>query len=79
MHVSQCFHCYKTHNVHKARFQREMRPFNAFNVVFAEIAFKRRETLVLALVSQILHISLCLHISQCIHCDKPDNVHKTRF
>ena len=36
LHVSQCFHCVKTDNVHKTRFQREIPRFSAFNVFFAE-------------------------------------------
>ena len=32
LHVSQCFHCVKTDNVHKTR-------FSAFNLVFAEKRF----------------------------------------
>ena len=42
-------------------------------------AFKRRETIVLALVSLVLHYSMHLHYSQCFHCVKTDSVHKTRF
>ena len=37
------------------------------------------ETLVLALVSLVLHISMHLHFSQYFHCVKTDSVHKTRF
>ena len=42
-------------------------------------AFKRREKLVLALFSLVLHNSKHLHHSQCFHCVKTDSVHKTRF
>ena len=42
-------------------------------------AFKRRETLVLALVSIVLYDSMHLHHSQCFHCVKTDSVHKTHF
>ena len=77
LHVSQCFHCDKSENVQKTRFYREITHFSAFNVVFAE--FKRKEMLVLALVSRNLHISTCLHVSQCFHCVKTDNVQKKRF
>ena len=42
-------------------------------------AFKRRELLVLALVSLILHSLMRLQSSQCFHCVKTDNVQKTRF
>ena len=42
-------------------------------------AFKRRETLVLALVSLVLQNSMHLHHSQCFHCVKTDSVQKTRF
>ena len=41
--------------------------------------FKRREMLVLALVSLILHNSMCLDVYQCFHCVKTDNVQKTPF
>ena len=44
-----------------------------------ENAFKRRETLVSALVSLVLQNSMRLHHSQCFHCVKTDNVQKTRF
>ena len=78
---SQCFHCVKTDNVHKTRFQREITRFSASNVVFAKKknAFKPRETLVLALVSLVLRNSVHLHHSQCCHCVKTDSVQKTRF
>ena len=80
LHHSQCFHCVKTDNVHKTRFQREITRFSASNVVFAEKnAFKPRETLVLALVSLVLRNSMHLHHSQCCHCVETDSVHKTRF
>ena len=79
LHVSQCFHCIKTDNVHKRRFKREITSFSVFNVVFAKNAFKRREKLVLALLSLILHNSMRLHVSQCFHCVKTDSVQKTRF
>ena len=36
LHVSQCFHCFKSENMHKTRFQRETPRFSAFNVVFAK-------------------------------------------
>ena len=36
LHVSQCFHCVRTDNVPKTRFQREITRFSTFNVVFAE-------------------------------------------
>ena len=42
-------------------------------------AFKRRKTLVSALVSLVLHNSMHLHRSQCFHCVKTDTVHKTRY
>ena len=79
LHHFQCFHCVKTDNVHKTRFQRETTRFRASNVVFADNAFKRREMLVSALVSLVLHDSMRLHHPQCFHCVKTDNVHKTRY
>ena len=42
-------------------------------------AFKRKEMLVLALVSLDLQNSMRLRVSQCFHCVKTDMVHKTRF
>ena len=79
LHRSQCFHCVKTDTVHKTRYLREITRFSASNVVFAKNAFKRRKTLVLALVSLVMHNSMHLHRSQCFHCVKTDTVHKTRY
>ena len=80
LHVSLCFHCFKSENVHKTRFQREIPRFSAINVVFAKnTAMKRRQMLVLALVSLILHTSMRLLVSQRFHCVKTVNGHKTRF
>ena len=79
LHHSQCFHCVITDSVHKTRLKREITRFSASKVVFAENAFKRREMLVLALVSLVLPNSMRLHVSQCFYCVKTDNVHKTRF
>ena len=42
-------------------------------------AFKRKEKLVLALVSLILHNLKQLHVSKIFYCVKTDDVHKTRF
>ena len=36
LHVSRCFYCVKTDNVHKTRFKREITRFSAFNVVFGK-------------------------------------------
>ena len=76
---SQCFHCVETDRVHKTRFERKTTRFSASNVVFAENAFKRRKTLVLALVSLVLQNLMYSHHSQCFHCVKTNSVHKTRF
>ena len=64
----------------------EKRVFNAKLRVLAHLtsfllknAFKRREILVLALVSLILRSSMRLQASQCFHCVKADNVRKTRL
>ena len=76
LHVSQCFHCVTTNNVHKIRFSSEITRFSAFNVVFAK---KRNQIFVLALVTLISHNSFGLHVSQQFHCVKTDNGHKTRF
>ena len=48
-------------------------------LILLKNAFKRREILVLALVSLVLQNSMRLHHSQRFHCVKTDNVHKTRF
>ena len=79
LHVSQCFHCVKTDNVQKTRFQREITRFSAFNVVLLKNAFKRKQMLVLSLVSLIFHSLMRLYVSQCFHCVKTDIVHQTRF
>ena len=60
-------------------FLREITRFSAFNVVFTEKAFKRKEMFVLALFSLILHNLMRLLVSQCFQCVEVDNVHKTRF
>ena len=64
----------------------EIRVFSAEKRALAHLtsfllknAFKRRELLVLALVSLLLHSSMRLQASQCFHCVKTDNVQKTRF
>ena len=64
----------------------EIRVYSAEKRVLAHLTsfllknrFKRRERLVLALVSLTLHNSMRLHVSQCFHCVKTDNVQKTRF
>ena len=56
-----------------------MQRFSASNVVFAGNLFKRRETLVFALVSLILHDLMHLHHCQCFHRVKTDGVHKRVF
>ena len=60
LHLSQCFHCVKTDNVQKRRFYREITRFSPFNIVLLKNAFERREMLVLALISLILHIIQCV-------------------
>ena len=72
LHHSQCFHCVKTDKVHKTR-------SSAFTSFLLKNACKRREMLVLALVSLVLHNLMRLHHSQCFHSVKTDNVHKTRL
>ena len=79
LHHSQCFHCVKTDGVHKTRFWRRITRLAHRTSFLLKNAFKRRETLVLALVSLVLHNSMHLHYSQCFHCVKTDSVHKTRF
>ena len=80
LHVSQCFHCVKTDNVQKKRvFSANKRVLANLTSFLLKNALKRREMLVLALVSLILHDSMRVHVSQCFHCVKTDNVQKTRF
>ena len=79
LHHSQCFHCVKTDSVHKTRFSAKERVLAHLTSFLLKNAFKRRETLVLALVSLVLHNSMHLHHSQCFQSVKTDSVHKTRF
>ena len=79
LHRSQCFHYVKTDTVHKTRYLREITRFSASNVVLLKNAFKRWKTLVLALVSLVLHNSMHFHRSQCFLRVKTDTVHKTRY
>ena len=79
LHVSKCFHCLKTDNVHKSVFGAKQRVLAHQTSFLLKNAFKRRQLLVLGLVSLVPHNSMHLHVSQCFHCVKTDNVHKTRF
>ena len=36
LHVSRCFYCVKTDNVHETRFKRKKTRYSAFDVVFAK-------------------------------------------
>ena len=79
LHHSQCFYCVQTDNVHKTRFSAKYRVLAHLTSFLLKNAFKRREMLVLALVSLVLHNSMRLHHSQCLYCVQTDNVHKKRF
>ena len=79
LHVSQRSHCVKSDNLQKMRFQTEIPRWSALTSLLLKNAFKRREKIVLALVSLVLQNSMHLHVSQCSHCVKTDNLHKTRF
>ena len=79
LHVSQCFHCVKTDNVHKTCFKRKKRLLEHLTSILLEKAFKRKKMFVLELVSIILHNSMRFHVSQCFHCVKTDNVQKRVF
>ena len=79
LHVSQWFHFLKNDNVLKTRFTAKQRVLAHLMSLRLKNVFKRREMLVLALVSLILLNSMRLHVSQCFHCVKTDNVQKTRF
>ena len=79
LHVSQCFHFLKTIMCKKRVFTAKKRVLAHLTSFLLKNAFKRREMLVLALVSLIRHSSMRLHLSQCFHCVKTDNVQKRRF
>ena len=79
LHHSQCFIALKHNNVQKTRFLRERPRFSALTSFLLKNSFKRRETLVLALVSLFVHNSMHLHHSQCFIALKHNNVQKTRF
>ena len=79
LHVSQCFHCVKTDMVHKRVFSPKKRVLAQLTWFLLKNAFKRKEMLVLALVSLVRHNSMRLHISQCFHCVKTDMVQKRVF
>ena len=68
--IPSAFIALKHDNVHKTRFLREITRFSALTSFLLKNSFKRRETLVLALVSLFLHNSMHLHHSQCFHCVK---------
>ena len=77
--VSQCFYCVKTDDVHKTLFSAKKHVLAHLTSFLLKNAFKRREMLVLALTSLVLHNSMRLHHSQCFHCVKTNYGHKTRF
>ena len=80
LYVSQCFHCVKTDSVQKnAFFSAKSRVLAHLTSFLLKNSFKRREILVLALVSLILHNLMRLHVSQCFPCVKTDNVQKKAF
>ena len=80
LQVSQSVHCVETDNMHKTRFLAQNTAFQRIQRRFcSKNEFKRKEMLVLPLVSLILHNSTRLHVSQCFYCVKTDNVQKTRF
>ena len=79
LHISQCFHFLKTIMCKKRVFTAKKRVLAHSTSFLLKNVCKRREMLVLALVSLILHNSMRLHVSQCFHCVKTDNVQKTRF
>ena len=56
---------------------RVLAPLTSF--LLKKTALKRKEMLVLALVSLIQQYSMRLHVSQCVFCFKSDIVYKTRF
>ena len=78
-HVSQCFHCVNPDMVQKGVFSAKKRVLAHPTSFLLKNAFKRKEVLVLALVSLVLHNSMRLHVFQCFHCVRTDMVHKTRF
>ena len=79
LHVSQCFHFLKTIMCKKRVFTAKKRVLAHSTSFLLKNVFKRRELLVLALISLVLHNSMRLHVFQCFYCVKTDNVQKTRF
>ena len=79
LHVSQCFHFLKTIMCKKRVFTAKKRVLAHPTSFLLKNVFKRRETLVLALVSLILHNSMRLHVSQCFHFLKTIMCKQTRF
>ena len=79
LHVSSGFIALKPTMCIKHVFGAKYRVLAHLTSFLPKNAFKKRETLILALVSLILHNSMRLHVFQCFHCVKTDNVHKTRF
>ena len=79
LQVSQRFHCVITDNVQKGVFSAKFCVLANLTSFLLKNAFKRKEMLVLALVSLILHISMRLQVSQCFHCVITDNVQKRHF
>ena len=63
----------------KSVFSAKLRVLAHLTSFLLKNAFKRREMLVLALVSLVLLNTMRLHHSQCFHFVKTDNVHKTAF
>ena len=79
LHHSQCFHGVKPIVYIKRVFSAKKRVLAHLTSFLLKNAFNRREALVLALVSLVLHNSMHLHHSQCFRFVKTDSVHKTRF
>ena len=79
LHYSQCFHCVKMIVCIKLVFSAKYRVLAHLTSFLLKNAFKRRKTLVLALISLVRHNLMRLHHSQCFHCGKTDSVQKTRF
>ena len=74
LNAFQSFYFVKLDSVQKTRFSAKKRVSAPLMSFLLNNLSKRRERLVLALVSITLQISMPLHVSQCFHCDKNDNV-----
>ena len=80
LHVFICvFYALKSIKYIKRVFSSKYRVLGQSTSVLLKNAFTRKEKLVLALDSLILHYLLCLNVFQYFQCVETYKVHKTRF